>query len=262
MKEIYDKPVTDLSLNELEEFARWYNKNLGNHPVIVGGWAVYSYTKGLGSKDIDVVFLGSKAMDQTLLAYFSSHNYGERQKGHFGFDSEFVKVVDIGKQKVDIIIDAVASNRIITFEGKKARLPWSWAMKHNVEHEIGNAKIYVPIIELLLAYKLGAVFGRNIELRTGIDIAYYRSKLWKDVYDVVSLTGLEIDARKVEKFLSESGLGEHKGDIMQTIEDNYDDEARSVLRGASLAKIRKILTGSGDDTLTTGSRGAFNPRHR
>ncbi len=260
MKEIYDNSITDLSLRELGEFAGWYNKHVGNHPVIVGGWAVYCYTGGLGSKDIDVVFMESKAMDQTLFAYFSSHGYGERRRGHFGFDSEFVKVVDTGKQKVDILIDAVSSKRTIIFEGKKARLPWSWTMKHNVEHKIENSTMYIPTIELLMAYKLGAVFGRNIELRTGIDTTYYRSKLWKDVHDIVSLTGLEMDAGKVEKFLSESGLSEHKGEIMHAIEDNYDDEARNSLSGASLAKIRKILTGSEDDTLTTRTRGAFRPR--
>ncbi len=102
MKEHYDRSITDPSLKELGEFAGWYNEKFGNHPVIVGGWATYCYTKGLGSKDIDVVFLESKAMHHTLFAYFSSHGYEERHKDHFGFGSEFVKVVDIGKRKVDI----------------------------------------------------------------------------------------------------------------------------------------------------------------
>jgi hypothetical protein len=260
MKELYDRSITDPSLKELEELAGWYNEKFGNHPVIVGGWATYCYTKGLGSKDIDVVFLESKTMHQTLFAYFSGHGYEEKRRDSFG--SEFVKVILAGKRKVDIIIDAVASDRTITFEGKKARLPWSWAMKHSHDHRIGNATIRIPTLELLLTYKLGAVFGRNIQLRTGIETAYYRSKLWKDVYDIVSLAELGIDAGKVEKFLSESGLGEHKGEIMQVIEDNYNEEIGSLLKGASLAKIRKVLTGSEDDSLTTKTRGVFKPSAR
>ncbi len=61
----------------------------------------------------------------------------------------------------------VSSDRTITFEGLKARLPWSWAAKHNVEKRIGKATVRIPAVELLLAYKFGAVFGRNINLKTG-----------------------------------------------------------------------------------------------
>ncbi len=46
MKEIYDPSITDPSLEELKEFALWYNEKIGNYPLIVGGWAVYFYTKG------------------------------------------------------------------------------------------------------------------------------------------------------------------------------------------------------------------------
>lgn len=240
MKEIYAAHITDPSLKELEEFASWYNEKLGNHPVIVGGWAVYCYTKGLGSKDIDVVFLGDKTKHVTLSAYFLSHGFVERTRSLF--DKEFVKPIKSGESEMEIIIDAVSSNRFITFEGRDARIPWSWAVKHSEEHKIGKSIIYIPIIELLLVYKLGAILGRNLYLKTGIDINYYRSKIWKDVFDVVSLSKLEIDQKKLNSFMKDSGLSQYKEEILQIIEDNFDDEIKSLMQNASLERIKKHLS--------------------
>ena len=93
----------------------------------------------------------------------------------------------------------------------------------------------------MLAYKIGAVVGRSLEMRTGIDFAYYRSKVWKDVYDVVSLSSLEIDEHRFRKFLSESNLDSHRHEIIQIIEDNFTDETRSLLKGLDLGRIREVL---------------------
>ncbi len=154
----------------------------------------------------------------------------------------------------------VSSDRTITFEGLKARLPWSWAAKHNVEKRIGKATVRIPAVELLLAYKFGAVFGRNINLKTGLETAYYQSKIWKDIYDVAGLSRLEIDGKKVGKFLKESGLEAHTGEIMQIIDDHYTDETRNLVKDSDMAKIRKILTGSGGNPITTKTPGVYNPR--
>jgi hypothetical protein len=248
MKELYSNRITDPSLTELREFARWYNEKIGNYPVIVGGWAVYCYTKGIGSKDIDVVFLGDAAKHKTLFDYFRAHGYTERRRTFF--DKEFVKLVKGEDAKVEIIIDAVSSNRTIIFERKKARLPWNWAVKHSVLYDLGDSKIYIPAIELLLTYKLGAIFGRNMELKTGLDFDYYRSKLWKDVYDVISLSKLKINVEAVNAFLAKAGLDEYKGEILTIIEDNFTDETKSLLKDATLVSIRKILAGSGADSVT------------
>jgi len=260
MKDLYSQGITDPSLKELEELAGWYNEKLGNYPVIVGGWAAYIYSKGLGSKDIDIVFPNAASMHQTLSAYFQSHGYKEKHMGHFGFDKEIVKTVKSGGREVEIIIDAVSSDRTITFEGSKARLPWGWAAKHSVEKKVGSAAIIIPTAELLLTYKLGAVFGRNISLRTGLDFEYYRSKIWKDIYDIAGLSRLEIDEKKVAGFLKESGLDAHKEDMMGIIGDNFTDETQNLVKDAQMAKIRKILTGSGDNPITTKTPGVYNPR--
>ena len=239
MQELYSSNITDPSLKELEEFARWYNEKLGNYPIIVGGWAVYCYTKGLGSKDIDVVFLGDVAKHATLFGYFHSHGFEERRRSFF--DKEFVKIIKIRNTEIEIIIDAVSSNRTIIFEGRKARIPWNLAVKHNAQHNIGGAKIYIPTIELLFVYKLGAVLGRNINLKTGLDFNYYKSKLWKDAYDIATLAEMKIDEEKVNKFMTECKLIEYKSEILQTIEDNLDNEIKGLLKYASLEKIKSVI---------------------
>lgn len=239
MRELYVNEITDPSLKEFEEFAKWYNEKLGNYPIIVGGWAVYCYTRGLGSKDIDVVFLGDEAKHMTLFDYFRSHGFSERRKSFF--DKEFVKTIKTKDQEIDIIIDAVSSNRTIIFEGKKARIPWNWAVKYSIKYKLEKATIYIPTIELLFVYKLGAILGRTSNLRTGLDIAYYRSKLWKDVYDIATLSRLKIDSKKLNKFLTDSNLADYKDDILQAIEDNFDQDIKSLVPDVSLLNIKKVL---------------------
>jgi hypothetical protein len=239
MKEIYSPHITDPSLKELEDFALWYNEKLGNHPIIVGGWAVYCYSKGLGSKDIDVVFLGDKTKHVTLYTYFLSHGFVERSRSMF--DKEFVKLIKTKDTEVEIIIDAVSSNRFIAFEGRDARIPWNWAVKNSIEYKIGKSTIYIPTVDLLLVYKLGAILGRNTYVRAGIDINYYKSKLWKDVHDVISLSKLDMNSEKFNKFMIESGLSKYKGEILQIIEDNFDNELKSLLKEDSIKRIKIIL---------------------
>lgn len=261
MKELYSKEITDPSLEELGELARWYNNHLGNHPIIVGGWAAYIYTGGLGSKDIDIVFPDAKSKYATLPYYFASHGYSEKQTSLF--DKEFVKKIRAGKREVEIVIDAVAADRVIPVKGGKVKIPWSWAKKNCVDRDIGRATVCIPTLEALLSYKLGAVLGRNEQLRLESDpgqIQYFRSKVWKDVYDVISLSKLDVDRKRVDGFLAESGMDKYREEIMQNIDDNYDTEMRGLLSEVPISRIRKIVAG-GDNPITTKTPGVFNPKY-
>ena len=42
----YDKQVTNESREELKKFVSWMNKFHGNYHIVIGGWAVHSYTNG------------------------------------------------------------------------------------------------------------------------------------------------------------------------------------------------------------------------
>ena len=139
MREMYSDDITNPSLRELGILAEWYNEKIGNHPVIVGGWAVYCYSKGLGSKDIDVVFPSDVGKNETLLAYFLSHGYSRRKRNFF--DEEFVKVLPAGKTRLEIIVDAVSASRVIVIPNTNVRIPWKWAINHSREHRVEKATI-------------------------------------------------------------------------------------------------------------------------
>lgn len=209
MRELYDKEITDASLKELENFAKWMNEKVGHTPVIVGGWAAYAYVGGFGSKDIDVIFPSEATKAKVLADYFHREGYVERKRDFF--QSEFYKEADVKGKKIEIIIDAASGRRVIEVTGTNARIPWAWAEKHSVKHKLGDAEIYIPEIELLITYKMGAAVGRSNALRSAVgeEAVYMRSKVWKDVYDILSLFQKNTDLGKLTRFLKQSKLNEH-----------------------------------------------------
>lgn len=213
MRELYEKKVTDASLEELKNFAKWMNEKIGHTPVIVGGWAAYAYVKGFGSKDIDVIFPSEAAKAKVLADYFYREGYIERRRDFF--QKEFYKEAEVKGKKIEIIIDAASGRWIIEVTGTKARIPWSWAEKHSVKHKLNGIEIYIPEVEILLVYKMGAALGRNNMLRSAVgeEAVYLRSKLWKDVYDILSLFQKELESEKLVHFLKESRLIEYLEEI-------------------------------------------------
>ncbi len=227
MKEFYGKEITDASLRELETFAKWLNEKKGNHPIIVGGWASYAYVGGFGSKDIDVVFPSAASKDTALAEYMHSHGYREKRRSPFAFQKEFYKEEMVRGKPIEIIIDATSTDRIIEVTGTKARIPWAWAGKYMVGHKFGNSEAYIPEIELLLTYKIGAVVGRASKLSTAVDedAMYYQSKLWKDVYDVLTLFGKDANIEKLAAFLVSCGLGVHFAREAQSIINRFREDS-------------------------------------
>jgi len=224
MKELYDKAITDASLDELANFAKWMNENVGHTPVIVGGWAAYAYVGGFGSKDIDVIFPNEAVMSKVLADYFHREGYIERRRDFF--QKEYYKEVVVKRQKIEIIIDAASGKRIIEVSGTDARIPWAWAEKHSVKHRLEGVEIYVPEIELLLTYKMGAILGRSNLLRAamGERAAYLRSKVWKDAYDILSLFQKGVSSEKLAHFLKNSRLGGYLAEI-DTVVRRYETDA-------------------------------------
>ena len=125
MREDYRSEVTDETLKELIGFVHWYNKVLGHEPLIVGGWAAWAYHHDLGSKDIDVVFPGAATKQTTLLDYFNSHGYKTRKDSLF--DYEFFKERKTSSgQMVEVLVDAVSSDRRVIVSGTSMRIPNSF----------------------------------------------------------------------------------------------------------------------------------------
>ncbi len=207
---LYSKEVTEQTLRELVAFIEWYNK-LGHEPLIVGGWAAWAYHQGPGSKDIDVVFPGKAAMQQTLLQYFQVNGFKTRKTSLF--DYEFYKTRKTNESReVEVIIDAVASDRRVVVDGTPIVIPWGLAEKFKRKHDFGNnVQAWIVSPELLLVYKIGALLGRGSQLRTSPEENRERieSKLWKDAQDVAGLLEKTApDRKKLGSLLKQCNLME------------------------------------------------------
>ena len=76
MVEFYSSDICEKSFSELVAFARKANE-LGESPLLFGGWAVYHYNPYAGSKDVDCVV--SKERFDWLVDYLVGKGYGQRE---------------------------------------------------------------------------------------------------------------------------------------------------------------------------------------
>ena len=221
MNDFYYDELLDASFEELKKFASWMNRFLGHYPTIVGGWAVWCYTKGLGSRDIDVVFMNALSKDTALNQFFFYNRYEEA--GTF-LEKSYVKKIKTERGEEEITIDActAADSRVIS--GLDITLPWKWAIDCSKKEELSeDVYIYIPTPELLLTYKIGAALGRIEALKTIRETAYTGAKLWKDFYDVASLIkACRFDRGKLKEFFKESGIDKHIDRFMESMAARSD----------------------------------------
>ncbi|MBI4044124.1 MAG: hypothetical protein HY392_00270 [Candidatus Diapherotrites archaeon] len=228
MKAHYNKEILEASHMELVSFSRWMNKNHGNYPIIVGGWAVFSHLSKvsgelgkaklgsmqlgftpLGSRDIDVVFGSKYLMDMVLVNYFRANGFIAKKDI---LEVSYVKEVKTPLGVEQIFIDACTAKDVREIPDLKIKIPWNNAAKFNEKFELDKeAIIYVPIIELLLMQKIGAAIGRVLLRKTQAS-DYLESKIWKDCYDITNLLArLPVKQARLKKFLEQAKLGKHIG---------------------------------------------------
>ena len=239
MREDYRSVVTAETLKEMVDFIQWYNRVLGHEPLIVGGWAAWAYHQDLGSKDIDVVFPGAAAKQATLLDYFHSHGFKTRKDSLFDYEFYKERKTSDGRL-IEVLVDAVSSERRVIVSGTKITIPWGLAEKHKRKFRFAkDAEAYIVAPELLLVYKIGALVGRDHNLRVSATDArakHYRSKLWKDAHDVLGMfQNCRFDGNLLFSLVSDCGLG-----------GSLDDAKRIAIRYLSEAELlvfEKIWSG-------------------
>ncbi|KXA96199.1 hypothetical protein AKJ39_04935 [candidate division MSBL1 archaeon SCGC-AAA259J03] len=235
MNGFYYKELTQVSFQELLNFASWMNEFFGHYPTIVGGWAVWCYTNGLGSRDIDVVFPDASSRNKALKHYFFYNDYEET--GTF-MEKTYVKRIETEKGVEEIIVDACTASDRRVIEDLDVTLPWKWAVNHSQKQKLeGDNYVYIPIPGLLLTYKIGAALGRRETLKTARETDYLQSKIWKDLYDVASLTKTFKDKiERIQKFLDKSGIDKHIEDFVEILEARDDILETHDLKKGEFAK--------------------------
>lgn len=211
MDKWYSKEITEASYNELIELTKWINNIYGYHPFIIGGWAVYSYTKSLGSRDIDIVFPTRISVEKVLMPYYTMRGY--KEEGVFSKSYYIEVTTEKGIEK--IMLDACSfSDKNILHENTDITLPWDLTQHYHHQWIVQKDTIVqVPQIELLFIYKMKALCDRRYDLQhltlSAINKSYINSKIWKDEYDLETLKKLKMDAEKIHKIAERTHFTEY-----------------------------------------------------
>lgn len=199
----YYNEVTEASFKELINLTKWINEKYGYYPVVIGGWAVYSYAKSLGSRDIDIVFPDRISIDKVLIPYYNVMGY----KSEGLFSKSFHKEIITKRGKEKIMLDACSlSDKNILHENKNIEIPWELTIKYYNKWEIEkDVTVQIPQKELLIIYKIKALCDRKYDLKhQSISLAdrdYINSKIWKDENDIKDLSKYKINKEKLNYLL-------------------------------------------------------------
>jgi len=204
----YHTEVTEASFKELINLTKWINERYGYYPVVIGGWAVYSYAKSLGSRDIDIVFPDRISIDKVLIPYYNVMGY----KSEGLFSKSFYKEIITKRGNEKIVLDACSlSDKNILHENKKIEIPWELTVKYYNNWEIEkDVTVQIPQKELLILYKIKALCDRKYDLKNQsmslADKDYINSKIWKDENDIKDLSKYKIDKEKLNFLLEENNF--------------------------------------------------------
>jgi hypothetical protein len=187
---MYEKDLLERAHDEFVNFIMWMNEKIGHYPMIIGGWAVYSYNPYYGSKDIDVVFMGRGIFQRVINLYMAANGYTLKARGLF--ETVFEKDIKTKTGISSINIDACSKeDKNIFKEDTSKELPWNLAFKNAKTIELRKDTFYfVPKPSLLFLYKLKAMRDRTYDLREAGSLEqrrYLEGKIFKDKADAIAL---------------------------------------------------------------------------
>jgi hypothetical protein len=242
---MYEKDLLEKAHDEFVNFITWMNKKIGHYPMIIGGWAVYTYNPYYGSKDIDVVFMGRGIFQRVVNLYMAANGYTLKDKGVF--ENIFEKDVKTETGVSSINIDACSKeDKNIFKEDPDKELPWDIAFRNSNTIELKSGVFhFAPKPSLLLLYKLKAMRDRIYDLRgpQGLEQRrYLEGKIFKDKADSIALLDPK-NRYKVAKDEFYQFADKHK--VMDIMKDSlriiYEDIEAMRFYGADVSSARAWL---------------------
>jgi hypothetical protein len=251
IRDDYSEEVTSESKKELVKFAKWLHEKHGDWPTVIGGWAVWAYyDKGFGSRDMDLVLPTDEWIENVMKNEYFVQNAVKPYKftndllgtKHYGKE-----IKNNGKEKQEIIFFDLLSGSSLREDSENlgVYVDWSWVFEYKQTVPIGDAYIHVPEPELLIPLKIIAALARTRTLRQAQDPTYWRSKIWKDYYDVANLVSyvsfnksklhFHLNNTKLTKVLQEEFLNGYiarqdviaeTGTQISTIEERLKDDRK------------------------------------
>jgi len=212
------KQAADLSREYLQKFLQFSGKSLGYSPIVLGGWAVFAFTKKEQSVDVDVLVKSQKAVEK-LKPFFEENDFklDESNPKAPAFEKMLEAPQVLGGIKIEsIIFDVITLKEPnVLHENKRIGIPWKLSFQYNKIVSLGEAKMFVPSPELLLAYKAKAFLDRRYDKFKFLEhmahkkvwIARKDFKIEKDKRDIKNLlaTG-KINPEKLEQILNKTGF--------------------------------------------------------
>lgn len=236
----YNNDVTTASFEELKMLLGYLDRLGRPRPAITGGWAVYAYEGGIGSRDIDIVMTGEHDAVQHLeKGFFQGRNYEVKRTGMI--PSHWAKTVMTEDGAKDIIVDIFHGDSKWRDEaGLGLEFEWGWTLEFQEELEVGGIKITVPKREILIITKMMAAVARKKEYdRTGR--VRLPPKISKDYMDVARLTaGRELDSGFYREYLRRSKADAHLDSFLSGYRRTENDATLRDL-GSTYAEIEAAL---------------------
>ncbi|MFH1751943.1 MAG: nucleotidyltransferase [archaeon] len=214
--------LTEVSFKELIKITKLFNIH-GLTPIVVGGWAVYYYTKREKSVDIDLVFPSKNAI-QIFEKHFKQQGFKKEKQAKIR--ELFKKEVETraGKQEIEIDIFTLQNKNRLASD-KSIEIPWKLSEKYGKEWQLEkDVTARVPEKEVLLLYKAAALVDRQFKLKNWINLSRFvkdrlKAKIEKDKRDIGSLLALEIDEKKLALLLKETGFEKQFNKITKELKE-------------------------------------------
>ena len=233
--EYYDPEITSKSREELNKFVNRLNDTMGYYPTVIGGWAVYYYTEDNMSQDIDIVIYGEETYYKHIVPdYFEKFGFTERNLGSTSARYHKDIVLNDGRKET-IHFDVMLGDIVNEIKGLKIKKDWKLILENQKEVKFDGGKMYVPIPEALITFKIIAAQERKYDMRYESDdeqISWYQGKIRKDYLDIAGLTKISgLNKEKLEELYSATNVGK---DIDKFLQDYKKRDYADILERTQL----------------------------
>lgn len=217
--------VPDQSKQYLEEFLPFARKVLSYEPVILGGWAVYAFTKKQKSVDVDVL-LKTKKDIKLLEPFFIERKFKQEEdrQGNVTFELETTKHEYKGIILESIIFDLMLVDEPnVMHSNKNISVPWKLCYEFNEKTKLNGIEILAPTKELLVILKTKALLDREHDK---YKLKNFTNKQWlkrkdfkieKDKQDIKDLFETTINQTQLEKILEKTNFKTQFQETIQTV---------------------------------------------
>jgi len=225
-------------------------KKHGPYPIIIGGWAVYTYNSYSGSVDIDVVGPSMGGYFNNYLTQFQIANgYEEIHLGELGIEKGFQKAIYENGEKIgQMEIDACSYEADLKYfhENTGKILPYSLCDRATLQKVLvlpEGAEVIIPDKSLLVLYKIKALRDRkydyeNNRLISAARKTWLEGKITKDASDIIALLDPKPSSFLLEGQINPKTIREIVGEFdISFMLDSLDDLTSMK---ASLKKYRDV----------------------